>query len=56
MKDLIEALAKALEYSLKNEIELFKRMNEDEFEMIRLTKSKKRAELLKNVRVSEFVT
>ncbi|XP_016772034.2 ionotropic receptor 93a isoform X5 [Apis mellifera] len=51
IKDLIEALAKALEYSLKNEIELFKRMNEDEFEMIRLTKSKKRAELLKNVRI-----
>lgn len=56
MEKLIQALAKALEYSLTNEIDLFKSMEEEKFEMIRLTKRERRAELLKNIRVSKLYT
>ncbi|KAK1122819.1 hypothetical protein K0M31_009261 [Melipona bicolor] len=51
VQELIQALAKALEYSLKNEINLFKRFEEENFQMIRLTKHERRTELLKNVRI-----
>ncbi|XP_050483078.1 ionotropic receptor 93a [Bombus huntii] len=51
VEKLIQALAKALEYSLTNEIDLFKSMEEEKFEMIRLTKRERRAELLKNIRI-----
>lgn len=54
VEKLIQALAKALEYSLTNEIDLFKSMEEEKFEMIRLTKRERRAELLKNIRVSKL--
>ena len=54
VKELIQALAKALEYSLQNEINLFKRIEEENFQMIRLTKRERRTELLKNVRVSKL--
>ncbi|KAK9295911.1 hypothetical protein QLX08_009886 [Tetragonisca angustula] len=51
VQELIQALAKALEYSLENEINLFKRIEEENFQMIRLTKRERRTELLKNVRI-----
>ncbi|CAD1474571.1 unnamed protein product, partial [Heterotrigona itama] len=54
VQELIQALAKALEYSLKNEINLFKKIEEENFQMIRLTKRERRTELLKNVRVSKL--
>nr|XP_031847480.1 ionotropic receptor 93a-like [Nomia melanderi] len=48
---LITALARALEYTLKIEIELLKKIGDEDFEVTRLTKRERRLEILRNVRI-----
>nr|XP_012146781.1 PREDICTED: glutamate receptor ionotropic, delta-2-like isoform X2 [Megachile rotundata] len=50
-KKLVQALAKALEYSLTNEIDMLKRVGGEDFEMIRLTKRERRKEILTNFKM-----
>ncbi|KAG7190375.1 hypothetical protein KM043_006484 [Ampulex compressa] len=50
----IKAVAKAFEHSLLTEIELYGRVNSEEFDIIRLTKSERRREILKNSKVNLF--
>lgn len=54
LKELSEALVNAVEYSLTNEIELFKRLEEENFDVIRLTKRERQKEILKNIKVRKL--
>nr|XP_034179469.1 ionotropic receptor 93a-like isoform X2 [Osmia lignaria]XP_034179470.1 ionotropic receptor 93a-like isoform X2 [Osmia lignaria] len=51
VKKLVRALSKALEYSLINEMDMSKRVEKVDFEMMRLTKRERRQEILTNVRI-----
>ncbi|XP_076651173.1 ionotropic receptor 93a [Halictus rubicundus] len=51
IKRLVRAVARALEGSVKTEIELLKRIGDEDFEIVRLTKRERRHEVLKNVRI-----
>ncbi|XP_015433115.1 PREDICTED: uncharacterized protein LOC107189154 [Dufourea novaeangliae] len=51
VKELVGALARALEYSVRNEIELVKRIGDENFEIVRLTKHERRHEMLKNIKM-----
>ncbi|XP_076678250.1 ionotropic receptor 93a-like [Andrena cerasifolii] len=50
VKELIQALAGALEYSLMNEIELLKRVGDEDYEIVRMFKRERRRQILKNIR------
>ncbi|XP_076295813.1 ionotropic receptor 93a [Lasioglossum baleicum] len=51
IKRLVKAVARALEASVKKEIEMLKRIGDEDFEIVRLTKRERRHEVLKNVRI-----
>jgi len=52
--ELIIALFDALKLSLMIEIELFNRVNDEEFKLLRLNKAERCQELLKNIKVCIF--
>nr|XP_012227959.1 PREDICTED: uncharacterized protein LOC105675403 isoform X2 [Linepithema humile] len=51
VQELIAALSNALKLSLMTEMELYNRMSEEEFELIRLNKNERRQEILKNIKI-----
>lgn len=54
VKELIQALTRALKYSLMNEIELLKRAGDEDYETVRMFKRERRRQILKNIRVSRL--
>lgn len=54
VQELVAALANAIKLSLIIEIELYNRVSEEEFELVRLSKRERRREILKNIRVRVF--
>ncbi|XP_076242368.1 ionotropic receptor 93a [Calliopsis andreniformis] len=54
VKELIQALARALEYSLMNEIELLKKVGDEDFDTIKLSKREKQWEILKSIKINLF--
>ncbi|OXU22666.1 hypothetical protein TSAR_016242 [Trichomalopsis sarcophagae] len=49
VKELVRALAISLENSLLNELELYDRVTEEEFEVVRLSKAERKQEIVKSV-------
>ncbi|XP_023248636.1 ionotropic receptor 93a [Copidosoma floridanum] len=49
VKEMIRALAKSLENSLMSEQELYDRVTEEEFEVVRLTKAERKVEIIRNM-------
>ena len=54
VKELMKALAISLENSLTRELELYDRVTEEEFEIVRQSKSERRKEILTDMSVSSF--
>jgi len=52
--ELITALSDALKLSLMIEIELFNRVSDEEFKLLRLNKAERHQELLKSIKVCIF--
>ncbi|XP_020296775.1 ionotropic receptor 93a-like [Pseudomyrmex gracilis] len=52
VQELVTALAKALNSSLRTEIELYNHVLNEEFELIRFDKRERQQELLKNIRIT----
>lgn len=55
VQELVSALSNALKLSLMIEMELYNRVSEEEFQLIRLNKRERRREILKNIKVCSRV-
>lgn len=51
VKEIVRALAISLEKSLLSELELYDRVTEEEFEVVRLSKAERKKEIIKNINV-----
>ncbi|XP_017792932.1 PREDICTED: glutamate receptor ionotropic, delta-2 [Habropoda laboriosa] len=51
IKEFIQALLKALQYSMINEIDLLRKVGYEDFDLIKLTKRERRREILNNITI-----
>jgi ionotropic glutamate receptor len=51
IKEMVKALAVSLENSLLSELELYDRVTEEEFEVVRLSKLERKKEIIKSLNV-----